>query len=263
MLKYPHFDPVLLQIGFFKIHWYGLMYLVGIGAGWALGYYRAKKSNGYWDPEWLGDLIFYIAIGVVIGGRLGYMLFYDFNEFIHHPWIIVQIWDGGMSFHGGFIGVLIAMWLFARKINKPWLQLMDFVAPLAPIGLGAGRIGNFINGELWGRVTNVPWAMIFPSGGPLPRHPSQLYEFFLEGVVMFVVLWLYSSKPRYVGRVSGLFLLLYGFFRFLVEFVRNPDPQLGFVAFGWMTRGQELCIPMILLGVFLWCYAGLKGKKGE
>jgi phosphatidylglycerol:prolipoprotein diacylglycerol transferase len=262
MLKYPHVDPVLLQIGLFKIHWYGVMYLIGIGAGWALGYYRAKKSNGYWDPESIGDLIFYIAIGVVVGGRLGYMLFYDSSDFIHHPLVIVQIWDGGMSFHGGFIGVLIAMWLFARKVNRPWLRLADFIAPLVPIGLGAGRIGNFINGELWGRVTNVPWAMVFPGAGSLPRHPSQLYEFLLEGVLMFIVLWFYSSKPRYVGRVSALFLLMYGICRFLVEFFRNPDPQLGFVAFGWMTRGQELCVPMILLGVFLWCYAGVKGKNG-
>ena len=260
MLQYPNINPIALQIGVFKVHWYGLMYLLGIGAGWALGYYRAKRSDGYWNPEWMSDLIFYIAIGIVLGGRIGYMLFYDLGPLIQKPWIIFQIWDGGMSFHGGLIGVIIAMWIFARKIQRPWIKVMDFVTPLVPIGLGAGRIGNFINGELWGRITDVPWAMVFPSGGPLPRHPSMLYEFFLEGVVMFVVLWIYSSKQRYPGRVSALFLLLYGVFRFLIEFVRQPDPQLGFVAFGWLTRGQELCVPMLLVGVFLWWWSGKYGR---
>lgn len=198
----------------------------------------------------------------MLGGRIGYMLFYDFGALLHNPLSLFQVWDGGMSFHGGFLGVMLALWLYARKIKRPWLKLCDFLVPLVPIGLGAGRIGNFINGELWGRVSHVPWAMVFPGAGPLPRHPSQLYEFLLEGVLLFLILWWYSRKPRPTGRISVLFIILYGVFRFMVEFVRNPDPQLGFVAFGWMTRGQELCIPMIIGGIILWVWFGRR-EKGD
>lgn len=256
MLMYPQLDPVALQIGPIKIHWYGLMYLVGFAAAWYLAYLRAKKPNSGWTTEQVSDLIFYGAIGVVVGGRLGYMLFYDFHNFLSQPWIIFKIWDGGMAFHGGLIGVMIAFWLYGRKIHKGFWEVGDFAAPLVPIGLGAGRIGNFINGELWGRATNVPWGMVFPQAGPQPRHPSELYEFFLEGVVLFIILWWYSSKPRPRMAVSGLFLLCYGCFRFFVEFFRQPDIQIGFVAFGWMTKGQLLSIPMIIAGAALlgWAY---------
>jgi phosphatidylglycerol:prolipoprotein diacylglycerol transferase len=192
----------------------------------------------------------------VLGGRLGYVLFYDLPGFLAEPLNIFKVWQGGMSFHGGLMGVLIAMWLFGRRYHKTFFEVTDFIAPLVPIGLGAGRIGNFINGELWGKVSDVPWAMVFPNGGPLARHPSQLYQAFLEGLVLFIVLWLYSSKPRPTMAVSGLFLLCYGVFRFVVEFVRMPDAQLGYLAFGWLTMGQVLSAPMILtgLGFMAWAY---------
>ena len=263
MLQYPHFNPIALQIGFVKVHWYGIMYLVGIGAGWLLALHRAKQKWRSWQAEQVADLIFYVALGVVLGGRIGYMLFYQFPDLIQHPLDLFKTWQGGMSFHGGLLGVLAALWLFARRIKKPYWECVDFIAPLLPIGLGAGRLGNFINGELWGRVSHVPWAMVFPDGGPLPRHPSQIYEFLLEGVLLFIILWTFSRKPRPAGAVAGLFGLSYGIMRFAVEFVRQPDSQLGFVAFGWMTRGQELCIPMIVFGIVLlvWAYRKPKNKQ--
>lgn len=256
MLNYPQFDPIALRIGFIKVHWYGIMYLVGIGMGWALALHRAKLPWNKWHSEEIADLIFYIALGVIIGGRVGYMLFYQFPDLISHPLDVFKTWQGGMSFHGGLLGVMIAIWVFCRFKHRAYWATIDFVTPFLPIGLGAGRLGNFINGELWGRVSHLPWAMVFPGAGPAPRHPSQLYEFLLEGVVLFIILWVYSKKPRPAGAVAGLFGLTYGVFRFLIEFVRQPDPQLGFVAFGWMTRGQELCIPMIIIGagLLIWAY---------
>ncbi|MBI3344457.1 MAG: prolipoprotein diacylglyceryl transferase [Gammaproteobacteria bacterium] len=251
MLRYPQIDPVALHLGPISIHWYGLMYLVGFAAAWWLGRWRAQRPGSNWMPEQIGDLIFYSALGAVLGGRLGYVLFYDLPGFLDAPLNIIKVWQGGMSFHGGLMGVLIAMWLFGRRYRKTFFEVTDFVAPLAPIGLGAGRIGNFINGELWGKVSDVPWAMVFPNGGPLARHPSQLYQAFLEGLVLFVILWLYSSKPRPTMAVSGLFLLCYGAFRFIVEFVRMPDAQLGYLAFGWLTMGQALSVPMIVAGLTL------------
>lgn len=249
MLEYPKIDPVAFSVGPLDVHWYGLMYLCGFLLAWWLGKIRAKKT-GLFTGEDIADLIFYSAMGVVIGGRVGYMLFYAFPDFIAHPWSLFKIWQGGMSFHGGLVGVLVAMGLFARHKGTSFLGVVDFLAPLVPIGLGLGRLGNFINGELWGRVSHVPWAMVFPQAGPLARHPSQLYECVLEGVVLFGILWLYSAKPRPKMAVGSLFLLLYGLFRFGVEFFRQPDPQYGFIAFGWLTMGQLLSLPMIAVGGF-------------
>lgn len=255
MIAYPQIDPVAFSLGPLKVHWYGLAYLFGIGVAWLLALYRANKPNSGWNSEQIGDLVFYVALGVILGGRLGYMLFYDFGDLVQHPLDVIKVWDGGMSFHGGFLGVLLAMFIYSRRTNRYFMDVMDFIAPFVPVGLGAGRLGNFINGELWGRVTDVPWAMVFPNApDKLPRHPSSLYEFMLEGVVFFIIMWTFSSKPRPRMAVSGVFALCYGIFRFIVEFFRQPDPQLGFVAFGWMTRGQELSIPMILFGVFALVY---------
>ncbi len=251
MIQYPSINPVAFHIGPFSIFWYGLMYLFSFVACWGVLALRIKRSHfdrGF-TLEQLSDIIFYAALGVVVGGRLGYMLFYAWPTFITNPLSILKVWQGGMSFHGGFLGVLIALSLYAYKINKSLVDLTDFIAPVVPIGLAAGRIGNFVNGELWGRVTDVPWAMIFPNGGNLPRHPSQLYEFLLEGVAMFVILWFYSQKPRPRWAVSGLFLICYGLFRFCIEFFRQPDAQIGFIAFGWLTKGQLLSLPMFILGI--------------
>lgn len=256
MLTYPAIDPVALQLGPLKIHWYGLMYLTGFFFAWWLGNRRARQPDSGWNDEQISDLIFYGAMGVILGGRIGYMLFYNFPELAANPLNLFKIWEGGMSFHGGMLGVAVALWLFARKYHKTFFQVADFTIPLVPIGLGAGRIGNFINGELWGRVTDVPWAMVFPTGGDLPRHPSQLYQATLEGLVLFLLVWIYSSKPRPAMAVSGLFLIGYGSVRCLVELVREPDAQLGYLAFGWVTMGQVLSLPMILIGagLMIWAY---------
>jgi len=216
---------------------------------WCLASYRARQSAGLWTMDQVADLIFFGALGVIVGGRLGYMFFYDLPHFMHNPLIVFQLWDGGMSFHGGLLGVWVALSYFAWKNQKNVWDMTDFAAPLVPIGLGLGRLGNFINGELWGRVTTVPWGMIYPNAGPLPRHPSELYEFALEGVVLFVIMWWYSAKFRPRFAVSALFLFCYGCFRFLLEFFRQPDPQKGFIAFGWMTEGQLLSTPMIVVGL--------------
>ena len=192
-------------------------------------------------------------IGIILGGRIGYVLFYDLPVYIHDPMEIMRIWNGGMSFHGGLLGVLGAFWYFARTRGRTFLEVSDFIAPLIPQGLFFGRLGNFINGELWGKVSDAPWAVVFPGAGPLPRHPSQLYEAALEGLLLFIILWVFSLKPRKVGAVSGLFALAYGVFRFAVEFVRMPDVQLGYLAFGWLTMGQLLCVPLILAGAWLLC----------
>ena len=255
MLTYPDIDPVAFSLGPIKVHWYGLMYLVGFSAAWWLGRLRARQPGAPMNADQVSDLIFYCAIGAVLGGRIGYMLFYDFGALVENPLTLFKVWQGGMSFHGGLLGVIIGMWLFARKLGNTFWQIADFTAPLAPIGLGAGRFANFINGELWGRVTDVPWGMVFPHAGSLPRHPSQLYQMALEGVVLFLILWFYSRKSRPSGAVSGLFLLCYGSFRIFAEFFRQPDAHIGYIAFGWLTEGQLLSLPMVLLGIGLLIWA--------
>jgi len=253
MLEYHNIDPVALSLGPLKIHWYGITYLAGFAMAWWLGLRRARQPGSGWTEEQVYDLIFYIAVGLIVGGRLGYMLFY--NPFLPEGqgsefW---EVWKGGMSFHGALIGIIIAVAVFARRFQKRYFAVADFLAPLTPLGLGFGRIGNFINGELWGKVSDAPWAMVFPTGGPVARHPSMLYEAVLEGLVLFMILWFYSSKPRPSMAVSGMFLLFYGIFRFAVEFVREPDRQIGYLAFDWFTMGQALSLPMIIVGGgFIW-----------
>jgi phosphatidylglycerol:prolipoprotein diacylglycerol transferase len=251
MIVHPNFDPVAVQVGPVAIHWYGLMYLLGFAGCWWLGTVRARQPHWNWPRERVGDLLFYVALGVILGGRLGYTLFYNFSGFLHDPLVLLRIWEGGMSFHGGLLGVIVAYLLFARAHKlDPW-DVGDFGAPLIPFGLLTGRIGNFINGELWGKPTDLPWGMVFAHAGPEPRHPSMLYEAFLEGAVLLAVLWWFGKKPRPRMAVSGLFILLYGVFRFAVEFVRLPDAHIGYLAWGWVTMGIVLSTPMIVAGALL------------
>jgi len=255
MLTYPNINPVAFHIGSWPVYWYGMMYLVGFLAGWGLLRLRLHFSTRGFTAEQLSDTVFFTAMGAILGGRLGYMLFYDWSDFISDPLLLLQTWKGGMSFHGGLLGVLVALFICAHKLKKPVLALTDLIAPAVPIGLGAGRIGNFINGELWGRVTDVPWAMIFPGADFYPRHPSQLYEFALEGLLLFTILWIYSRKLRPLGAVSGLFAICYGTFRIFVECFREPDQQIGYIG-GWLTEGQLLSLPLIMvgLGLIFWAY---------
>jgi len=253
MLTYPQFDPVAFSIGNFKVHWYGLMYLGGFLAAWCLCRWRTRASHVLFTKTQVDEIIFYAAMGVILGGRIGYMVFYDFSDLLANPLILFKVWEGGMSFHGGLIGVMLALGLLVRKFKCSYWDLTDFVIPVVPIGLGLGRIGNFINDELWGRVSDVPWAMVFPTGGPLARHPSQLYEALGEGVLLFVCLWIYSAKPRPRMAVSGWFLVGYSVMRIGFELFRQPDVQFGFIAFDWLTMGQLLSLPMFIFGgVLLW-----------
>ncbi len=251
MLTAPDIDPVALHIvGPLAIRWYGLMYLFGFGAGWWLGHVRARNPASGWKAEEVNDLLFYIVLGIVLGGRVGYVVFYKFDTWLGDPLLMIRVWEGGMSFHGGLLGVLFAMWLFARGSGRPFFVVTDFIAPLIPPGLGFGRLGNFINGNLWGRPTDLPWGMRFHSNeaGDVLRHPTQLYEAFLEGLVLFIILWLFSARPRPVMAVSGMFLLCYGSFRIAVEFLRVPDEHLGYLAMDWVTMGQVLSLPMLIFG---------------
>lgn len=250
MLVHPQFDPIAFEFGIIKIHWYGLMYVLGfLGFLW-IGKYRARKY-GLLGVDRVDDLVFWGALGVILGGRIGYVVFYGWSSFISDPLFIFKIQNGGMSFHGGLIGVLVAMLLLSLKWKVSFFKVSDFVSLLVPIGLGAGRIGNFINAELWGKATNSLWGMVFPNVDDLPRHPSQLYQAFLEGLVLFLILWFFSLKKRATGQVTALFLIFYGFFRFLVEFVREPDRHIGYLAYGWLTMGQILSFPMIFLGMVI------------
>jgi len=254
VLVHPDFDPIVFAVGPLAVRWYGLMYLAGFAAGWWLGLRRIASTDAPTvTREQFDDLLFLAVLGVILGGRLGYVLFYKPAYYFAHPLEILAIWQGGMSFHGGFLGVLLAMAFAARRHRIDWLRLMDFLAPLVPPGIAAGRLGNFINGELYGRVTDVPWGMLFrsPGAGEAPRHPSQLYQFALEGVALFAILWWFSAKPRPRGQVSALFLVGYGAFRFVAEFAREPDVFLGLLAFG-LTMGQWLSLPMIAAGIWLW-----------
>lgn len=260
MITYPEINPVAFSIGSWPVYWYGLMYLIGIMGGWLALAVRQHFVPRSFTQDQISDIVFYAALGVIIGGRIGYVLFYDFADMMANPMRILETWKGGMSFHGGLLGVLIAMFIYAYRVGKPLLSILDLIAPVVPIGLFAGRIGNFINGELWGRVADVPWAMIFPTGGPEPRHPSQLYEAGLEGLLLFIILYIYAWKPRPLGAVSGFFAIGYGLFRTILEFYRVPDAQIGYLAFDWLTEGQLLSFPLILAGVGLVIYAYRKGK---
>jgi phosphatidylglycerol:prolipoprotein diacylglycerol transferase len=271
-----NFDPVAISIGPLDIHWYGVMYLLAFLAFWAIGNYRATSQPWWgWGKNDVSDVLFYGMLGVILGGRIGYMLFYGFEQLIQNPLSIFRVWDGGMSFHGGLLGVIVAMFWFSRKTHRSFWQVADFVAPMVPMGLALGRLGNFIGGELWGRLTDVPWAMIFANStgfrpgetaaleeawrsgalDHLARHPSQLYQAGLEGLALFIVLMWYSAKPRPRAGVSGLFLIGYGVFRLVAEFFRQPDEHLGFLAMQWLTMGMLLSLPMIAAGLLIMMFA--------
>lgn len=263
MIPYPQIDPVAIALGPLQIHWYGLAYLLSFILVWRLAVHRTKQA---WSPlkkDQVEDALFYCAIGVILGGRFGYVFFYQFDRFLEEPLWLFKVWEGGMSFHGGAIGVIVAVIIFARMRQIPMFRLGDFVAPLVPVGLFLGRLGNFIGQELWGRPTTGWWAMVFPNDPEqLPRHPSQLYEAVLEGIVLFVILWILSKKQRPTGLITGVFLVGYGVFRFIVEFAREPDAHLmDSLLFGWLTRGQLLCLPMILAGSVFIVAAVYKGAK--
>lgn len=265
MLIHPEINPVALELGPLAVHWYGLTYLAAFGLFYVLGTLRLTHLPFARLPQWtrkdIEDILFLGVLGVVLGGRIGYCLFYKPGYYAAHPLEVFAVWQGGMSFHGGMLGVIAAMVWFAWSRKRPFLQVMDFVAPCVPTGLAAGRVGNFINGELWGRVADpsLPWAMLFRGAGELPRHPSQIYQFLMEGLLLFVLLWFYARKPRQQGQVAAVFLLGYGVFRFAAEYFREPDAHLGLLSLG-MSMGQWLCVPMIAGGAALWLWCGRASK---
>ena len=263
MIPYPDIDPVALAVGPLKIHWYGLMYLLGFVGSLIYGIQRSKRADLDWTRKQVEDVLFYGALGVILGGRIGYTLFYNLPVFLDNPISIFFIWQGGMSFHGGMLGVFTALYFFGRNTGKSFFEVSDFIAPWVPIGLGAGRIGNFINHELWGRPMESvkPWALDY--GDHIARHPSSLYQALTEGLLLFVILWWYSSKPRPIRAVSATFMFCYGSFRFITEFFRTPDSQLGFIAFDWLTMGQLLSIPMIIFGLLLYYFSVIHKKEKQ
>ncbi|RMG71695.1 MAG: prolipoprotein diacylglyceryl transferase [Nitrospirae bacterium] len=253
MIPYPDIRPYIVKVGPFEVRWYGLMYLLGFLCSYLLVRYQVKKKGLSVSKQLIDDLYFYLIVGLIAGARLGYVVFYNLAEYIKNPLEVFALWHGGMSFHGGLIGTLLAGIIFSRKTKVNFWLFSDLIISTAPIGLGLGRIGNFINGELFGRVSSLPWAMVFPSGGPLPRHPSQLYEALGEGVILFVLLWTLKDRLKTTGTLTALFLILYGLIRFFLEFFREPDPQLGFVL-SFLTMGQILCSAMIVAGIILFIY---------
>lgn len=263
MLTHPNFDPIAFKVGPLAVHWYGLMYLLGFWGAWWLGTRRARLAHINWPHDRVGDLVFYVVLGVVLGGRIGYTFFYNLPAFLEHPSVIFRIWEGGMSFHGGLLGVVVAYFIFAWRFKLHVFDIADFAAPLMPFGLLTGRIGNFINAELWGAPTDMPWGMVFRRAGTEPRHPTMLYEAFLEGAVLLAILWWFGKKPRPRLAVSGLFLLLYALFRTAVEFLRLPDAHIGYL-FGtqWITMGMMLCVPMWIAGggILWWVYRPKAGS---
>ena len=264
MIAYPRIDPVLFSIGPIHVRWYGVMYILGFIASYFLIQKQERSKQIGLTGTTAQDLVFYLAIGVIAGGRLGYILFYEYNDltaYIKNPLEIIATWHGGMSFHGGFIGCVIAGWIFSRRRGIPFAALADSAVVTCPIGLGLGRLGNFINGELFGRPSDVPWAMIFPAGGPVPRHPTQLYEAFAEGVALFTIMWILRKKPFKDGMMIAFFLLFYGILRFIIEFFKEPDPQIGFV-FTYFTMGQVLCIAMVPASILLMLYINREGSEG-
>lgn len=261
MLVHPDISPIVFSVGPLQVHWYGIMYLFAFGSAWLLGRWRAQASNGAWTAQNVSDLVFYCVVGVILGGRLGYMLFYSLPSLIENPLSLIKVWQGGMSFHGGLLGVVISMWWYGRRFNKSFFEVSDFTTPLVPLGIAAGRLGNFINGELWGKATTLPWGMVFQDAGSSPRHPSQLYELLFEGIILFVIVWVFSAKPRPKMAISGIFALCYGVFRFGLEFVRVPDPQYGYLAWNWLTMGQILSLPLIVFGA-IWMMLAYK-KQAE
>ncbi|MDA9557502.1 prolipoprotein diacylglyceryl transferase [Vibrio sp.] len=261
-LVFPEFDPIAIAIGPIAIRWYGLMYLMGFVFAMWLANRRADKPNSGWTREQVSDLLFACFLGVVLGGRIGYVLFYNFSVFLDDPLYLFKVWTGGMSFHGGLLGVITAIFWYAKKNDRRFFGVADFITPLVPFGLALGRFGNFMNSELWGRTTDVPWAMVFPNGGPLPRHPSQLYEMVLEGIVLFILINWFIRKPRALGSVSGFFLAGYGFFRFLIEYVREPDAHLGLFG-GFISMGQILSLPMVIIGLLMIVWANKRGVYND
>ena len=266
MIHYPEIDPIALSLGPLQVRWYGLTYLLGFVTAWLLGRYRASRPGSSWSVRDVDDFVTYAVLALIVGARVGYVAFYGWNRFLADPSYLLRVWEGGMSFHGGALGIAACMVIFARLRKKSLGQVADFFTPLAPPGLFFGRLGNFINGELWGRETSLPWGLLYPAHmdptGTV-RHPSQIYEALLEGVVFFLILWFYSARTRPRWAVAGLFLLGYGCFRLAVEFVREPDAQLGFLAFGWVTMGQLLSLPMILCGALLFLWANRRDDSGQ
>jgi len=260
MIQYPNIDPIAFTIPVpfasgIPVRWYGLTYLIAFSIAYFLATKRHNRPEFGFTKENLSDMLFYCAMGVILGGRIGYVLFYGFDRFIENPLVLFEVWKGGMSFHGGFIGYCLAAYLYGRSINRSVWTMWDFSAQIAPLGLGAVRVGNFLGAELYGRATDLPWGVVFPNSDGLPRHPSQLYEAFLEGLVLFLIIWIFTRKPRPEKSAAALFLIFYGLFRSLVEFVREPDAHIGYIAWDWLTMGQILTMPMMVGGVLLWVWA--------